>query len=83
MKCYTKKLFLFESINLKIPKIHVCYLIIMYAFGNPLKYGIGYFSIIFKIFLEKKIDKIKKNKKIMDQIQGENIGRGGKEEFFL
>ena len=41
MKRYTNKLFLFERINLKISKIYVCNLIVIYAFSNPLKYGIG------------------------------------------
>ena len=72
MKSYTNKLFLFESINLKISKIYVCKLIIIYEFGNPLKYGIGYFFHFIYIFpgkyRKKNSDKNKKIKVIIGQI---------------
>ena len=77
MKSYTNQLFLFESINLKISKIYVCNLIIIYEFSNPLKNGISKFFILFQFFLEnrKKIWK-PKIEKVMGQIRGENIWGG-------
>ena len=87
MEHYTNKLFLFESLNLKISKIYACNMIIIYAFGNP-SFNIWYrliFHFIKFFFLEswKKMHLKIKNWKKMGQIRGESIGGGEGEIIFL